>query len=425
MKLLNQSIMYLAVAFLFVVALWSVVFYFSMFDEIKNSIDEELEYQKRLIIINTVSDSVIAVKPNFDENLYTIVPIDKEAALASTDSYVDTEILMQDADDESPEPEPVRMLITTFQANDSYYRLKIANPIIEQDDLVKVLQWHVIGLYIILIVSILVINNIILRKLWKPFYNFLKQLKSYKIYDPDPPSKINTSIKEFNDLQEAVGEMTHHSKNAYNLQKEFIENAAHELQTPLAVISNKLELLFEDEQLNELQAQKLTETYQILQRLTKFNKSLLLLTRIENKQIGELQAVNFNNLIFQYVEEFEEITSYKNLSIDVQDQGTLVREMDKSHAQILIANLIKNAIYHNVENGMIEITMNSTQLTICNTGRRYALDKNKIFNRFHKDDASNASTGLGLTIVKAIAQLYSIEINYEFVDSRHHFQLFF
>lgn len=425
MKLLNQSIKYLAIALLFVVALWAIAFYFSMLNQIKDSIDEELEHQKRLIIRNTLSDTIIATKPDFDENLYTLERIDKQAALSAKDQYLDTEILMQDADDPIPELEPVRMLVTVFRVNNSYYHLKIVKPIIEQNDLIKALLWNVIGLYIILILSIIFINNFILKKLWQPFYTFLEQLKLYKIDDFKPLSKTKTNIQEFKDLQQTVDEMTQRSVNAYNRQKEFIENAAHELQTPIAIARNKIELLFEENNLTENQVQKLTETYQVLQRLTKLNKSLLLLSKIENKQIMEEQEINFNELVNKNIKELEEIASFKNIEIVVAEKDTLVREMDKSYAQILVANLLKNAIYHNIDNGKIKILIDTHQLSISNTGNEEKLDNDKIFNRFQKYNSSANSTGLGLAIVKAIATLYGFEIKYYYQDKNHYFQLNF
>lgn len=425
MKLLNQSINYLAVALLFIVAVWAVAFYFSMLNQIKDAVDEELEYQKRLIIRNALNDSLITDKPDFDENLYTLKRIDKKTALSAKDQYLDTEILMQDADDPVSELEPVRMLVTVFRAKTSYYELKIANPIIEQNDLVKALLWNVIGLYILLIISIIIINNFILKKLWQPFYTFLEQLKLYKIDDSKPLSKTKTNIQEFKDLQQSIDEMTQRSVNTYNRQKEFTENAAHELQTPLAIARNKIELLFEENNLTESQAQKLTEIFQVLQRLTRLNKSLLLLSKIENKQIMEVQVVNFNELVKQNIEDLKEIASFKNIEIVVDEKASLVREMEKSYAQILVTNLLKNALYHNIDNGKIKILIDAQQLSISNTGNEVKLDKNKIFNRFQKYNSSANSTGLGLAIVKAIATLYGLEINYDYQDKNHYFQLNF
>lgn len=425
MKLLNYSVKYLSVTLLLLVTVWSVVFYFSMLRQIKGAIDEELENQKRLIIQNVINDPEIILKDKFDENLYTLQRIDPEEALGARDLYSDSEIYMQDADDESPELEPVRMLTTVFKANNTFYQLKIANPIIEQNDLIEALLWNVVGLYFILIVSIVVINNIILKKIWNPFYDLVYALKAYKIEKLEPLSLAKTKIKEFNDLQQAVSLMTENSLTVYARQKEFIENAAHELQTPLAIASNKLELLFENGRLPEDQAGKIAETYQILQRLIKLNKSLLLLSKIENKQFAGMEAININELVKHSLQELGDFVSHKNIKIDFREDSELTTFINTTHANILISNLIKNALLHNTENGLIEISITQNQLTVCNTGNPVPLDQDKIFNRFYKAAASNRNTGLGLAIVKTIAKLYNAKITYHFTGNKHCFELLF
>ena len=77
MKLLSQSNKYLSIAILILMAIWSVVFYYSMLFAIKDSIDEELDNHKRLIIQRTLDDEVVTVKGEFDENLFTIQPVEK------------------------------------------------------------------------------------------------------------------------------------------------------------------------------------------------------------------------------------------------------------------------------------------------------------------------------------------------------------
>src|SRR5690606_13539388 len=104
------------------------------------------------IILNAQKDSTLITKTYFDESFFTIREIEKEHALLIKDRYTDTVIYMQDADDEALEAEPVRMLSTAFENNGRYYELKIANSMVEEDDLIKTLLWDIVWLYIILIV---------------------------------------------------------------------------------------------------------------------------------------------------------------------------------------------------------------------------------------------------------------------------------
>lgn len=368
MKLLNHSVKYLSIALLLLVTLWSVIFYFSMLRQIKSTIDEELENHKRLIIENVIADPEIILKDKFDENLFTLQKINPEKALGVMDLYSDTEIYMQDADDIIPELEPVRILTTVFKVNNTYYQLKIANPIIEQNDLIKALLWNVIGLYIMLVLGIVYINNVTLKKIWQPFYALVSELKTFKIENSNPLSLKKTKIKEFNDLQQAVNLMSENNVKVYRQQKEFIENASHELQTPLSIASNKLELFIENETLSENRAEKIIETYQILQRLITFNKSLLLLSKIENKQFSEIEEICINEVVKQHLNELDDFANYKSLKIDFKEEAILTSFMDKTHANILVSNLLKNAIFHNVDDGIIEIRITANRLMILNTG---------------------------------------------------------
>ncbi len=423
MKLLNQSIKYLSLTVLMLLAIWSIAFYFTMFREIKDSADEELENQKRLILYNIQKKHTLTLKDQFDETQYIVQEVSREEALLATDQYVDTKVYMQDADDEQPELEPVRMLSTGFKFNTQYYRLLIINPIVEQDDLMRALLWNVIALYLLIATSILIVNGIVLKKLWQPFYKFLYPLRRYQIEKRKPVSTVPTQIDEFIYLQQAVGEMNRNSLNAFNQQKEFIENASHELQTPLAIASNKLELLFEEGELSDQQVEKLTESYQILQRLIKLNKSLLLLSKIENKQFLAVQTLSLNQLIQEGVAELQEYAQFKNIKIELFQKGVAELQMDRSLAQVLFTNLIRNAIFHNIENGQVEIYLTPESFKIRNTGKSHSLDVETMFNRFHRESKSSQSSGLGLAIVEAIVNLYHLQLNYSFSEEKHTFEI--
>lgn len=425
MKLLNQSLKYLSISILAIVTIWSVVFYVNMLNEIKSSVDEGLENYKRIILQNVQIDSSILGNQYFDNRFFTVHKIEKEQALAFKDQYVDTEIFMQDFDDEEPEMEPVRMLITTFEFKGQYYELKVANSMVEEDDLIQELFWDVMWLYIILITSIVFINNLVLKRLWKPFYSFLSQLKNYRLGGTQEIPETKSKIKEFKDLQQAVNTLLQQNISAFEQQKEFIGNASHELQTPLAIIVNKLELLMETGELKEEQAINIAEVFQIIERLIRLNKSLLLLSKIDNKQFFDNQQVSVNTIVRETIHEFEEITAFKKVTISVSEIEELPILIDATLANIIISNLLKNALFHNFENGKVEISITNTSLKICNTGKNQGLNQEKVFIRFQKSESETSGTGLGLAIVKAVADLYNFPIFYEFKEEMHCFTIQF
>ena len=420
MRLLNQSLIYLSVPLLLIVSIWSVIFYINMLDEISDSIDDGLDNSKLLIIQRAASDSTILQKNNFNESNYAIQEITKTSAITIRDIYTDTTLYMQDEHDR----EPVRMLSTAFELKGKFYQLQVISSMVEEDDLIEDLFWSVVWLYLVMLTAMLFINKIALQKLWKPFYEILQQLKTFRLDSNEKAPGIKTNIKEFKALKTAVNTLTRHSIETYTHQKQFTENAAHELQTPLAIAAGKLELLLEKDDIKDTHAADIAQVLQIIERLARLNKSLLLLTKIENKQYTANQTISINKTVHQCINDLEDFIAYKNVNISFRETAQAEVEMDMALASILISNLIKNAVFHNTPNGLITIDVTQKIFTISNTGNEKALDPEKIFNRFYKHSTEQTSTGLGLAVVKAICTLYGFGLSYHY-NNTHCFEIRF
>lgn len=419
MKLLNQSLVYLSIPIFIIVSLWAVVFYFSMLREIHDSIDDGLDNYKLLILQKSKIDASILSKTEFGESNYAIRKIDPAESI-STDVYQDTLMYMLN----EQEMEPVRMLTTTFQYNEAHYKLKVISSMVEEDDQIRNLFWAGILLYVLLLASITIIDNIVLQKLWRPFYSFLEQLKKFRIDKKNTIPEMKTKIREFVELKKATDTLINRTLGAYDHQKQFIGNAAHELQTPLAIITNKLELLLEENRLNDADAETIAQVMQTATRLIQLNKSLLLLSKIENKQFFDNQRLYLNQLVHQVVAEVEDFRLFKNIALTIEEKEQVAVNMDPHLAYILIANLIKNAIFHNIENGQIRLIIKHRTLIINNTSSAGKLDEQKMFKRFYRAKSTKKSTGLGLPIVQAICNLYHFPISYSY-SHEHSFRITF
>lgn len=424
MKLLNKSLRYLLISLFFIIGIWSVIFYFRLLNEIKGSVDEGLENYKRQIVYLAQKDTNILRQHSFEEGFYAIKEIDSNYAFSFRDIYVDTLMYMQDNDDENMELEPVRQLTTAFERNGKYYKLTIINSMVEEDDLVQDLIWEAVGLYLVLILSIAFINNFVLQKLWEPFYLLLEKLKNFQLGKSEIPV-IPTNVKEFEDLQIALKSLLINSNQTLEKQKEFIGNASHELQTPLAIAIHKLELILEKNKLDNEQAEQIAEILNIIERLTKLNKSLLLLTKIENNQFINNEDLILNDTFKQCLDEYEELLEYKNIQVELLENSELKLNIDPALAQIIASNLIKNAIVHNVENGILKIEFKDQQLIVSNSGKKVALDGTKIFDRFQKSNQEQGGSGLGLAILKAICNIYGYQVSYNFKNELHNFEITF
>lgn len=420
MKLLNQSLAYLTVSIFVIVSIWAVVFYFNMLDEIHDSIDDGLDNYRLLILQKAQKDTLVLRKHAFDESNYAIQEIPKPAALQIRDTHKDTLMYMLNEE----KLEPVRMLTTAFELDKRYYKLRVISSMVEEDDQISNLLWSTVWLFIILVVSIIVINNLVLRKLWKPFYRLLQQLKAFRIDKNTGIPPIQTTTKEFVELKQACDILIAHTLKSYNLQKQFTENAAHELQTPLAIITNKLELLLEEKQLEDENAEVITQILQATARLKQFNKSLLLLSKIENKQFFDNQLISINQLVQKTAGDLEEFAQFKNITLAIEQTDSVEVEMDAHLASILVSNLVKNAIFHNVEHGKVSVNLSHSALSICNTSQSGELDEKVIFQRFFNNSEPQKGTGLGLAIVHAICKLYGFGISYSY-PGRHCFEIRF
>jgi signal transduction histidine kinase len=413
MKLLNYTTTFFAVILLVIIPVWAALFYYNMLDEIYDSMDDGLDNQKLLVIQKARTDSTLFRRTSFEEGDYTIREIPAQLAGPSRDLYVDTLMYMKNED----EFEPVRMLKTVFAQNSRYYELKVITSMVEEDDLINQLLYSLLWLYLGLVATILVLNNVLLRKIWQPFYRLLKRLQSFRLEAPQPIGDIDTRIDEFRLLNDTVQKLLKANITAYNSQKQFIENAAHELQTPLAICLNKLELFVERHPLSEEQLGQLAAVMNNLERASRLNQSLLLLSRIENQQFEKAVAVDLNALATQVLSDFAEQAAYKEVRVTLKEEEASTVTMHPDLAAVMLTNLVKNAIVHNRPGGWVQVVLKGDSLEVHNTGSPAPLDRGRIFNRFYKEQSSSSSTGLGLAIVKAIADLYGFEVGYTYREA--------
>lgn len=420
MKLLNYTLKYLSVSLFLILGVWATIFYFNMLDEIYDSIDDGLENYKMLIINKADEDSTVLRKNSFNEGNYEVREIAKNAALLKTDVYHDSLIYTLNEKDY----EPVRVLNTAFEHNSKYYQLTVMSSMVEEDDLIEDLLYSLMWLYVLLLIAIIIINNVILKKLWQPFYQSLEELKNYRLGKGEQLKTVATNVYEFKELNTALNTLINRNIATYNQQKQFIENASHELQTPLAICVNKLELMAEKPNVDDDNLKEISEVMEVIQRLIRLNKSLLQLSKIENNQFHNISEVVMNDIVKNQISDFEDLSEYKNVTITLSEQSQLKVTMDSGLANVIVTNLIKNAIVHNTSGGSVFVEITSISLRVCNTGIQVALDPDKIFDRFFKNSSEGSNTGLGLAIVKAITDLYDYSIRYVF-NGRHCMEVFF
>ena len=415
MKLLNYTTTYFAIILIFLLAIWAVFFYLAIMDEIYDSMDDGLENQKIIVIRRAAEDATILERSAFEDGNYIITPISPEIGSGFTDEYRDTLMYREN----ESEYEPVRLLESVFRQDGEFYKIKVVTSMVEEDDLRKELFFSILYLYIGLIIIILLLNSFLQKKAWRPFYKLLGRLEKFSIENDREIKFEKTNIDEFRLLNERVDRLLKKSVESYKSQKEFIENASHELQTPLAISINKLELMAENSNLSEGQMEELGTVLTSLERLIRLNRSLLLLSRIENRQFAEGEKFSWNQLVNQISAEFGDYGVHKEVMIEIEEQGQFDHTGNKDLAGILISNLLRNAIIHSSPGAVVKIIITSTAIRFENPGTS-PLDETRIFNRFQGTDSAR-STGLGLAIAKAIAEKFGIELTYRFISNKQIF----
>src|SRR6187399_2944603 len=325
-------------------------------------------------------------------------------------------------DPDEKENELSRQLDFSVEVNGQYYIASVTKSQEATEEIIGVILLITLGLIILLSMLLFFANRFVVTRLWKPFQT---TLSSIKIFDLNAPSAIKTektSIHEFNDLNENVSMMTGKVVKDYLSLKHFIDHASHEMQTPLAVINSKLDILIQDPALSEKTLQYLQSIYDAVDKMSKLSQSLLLLARIENNQFSEKQEVDIHIIIKNIIQELDEWISERSLTLS-NEINELKVNINPQLANTLIANLIINAIKHSSKKENILLRSDKNILTISNPGTT-ALDGDKIFDRFWKSEYSDG-TGLGLAIAKQICDHYGFLLQYEFREGTHHFSILF
>ena len=315
-----------------------------------------------------------------------------------------------------------RMLLFCVQVHGKPHRVTVMKSLKGTNDLIRsILLITSITILSILLVS-LIINRILLKRLWKPFYNSLEIVKRFKVDESREMVFPANQVDEFTFMDQTLQKATRRAKQDYLVLKEFTENASHEMQTPLAIIRSKLDLFLQKEDLSEDQSRTLQSAYVAVERLSKMNQSLLLLAKIGNNQFSATSAVNFKQRLEEKIEAFHELWQGQNITVTTSLENATIT-MNQELADILLNSLLSNASKHNYPGGSIRIELTDKQLRITNTSQHGNLDSPHLFSRFYKQDGKGS--GLGLSIIKQICDVSGLAIAYSYRQGQHSFALSF
>jgi len=404
MKLIHKTSRYYLGYTLFILALGTVLFYFLIRIVLIDGVDEALHQEEIQIIENLQYEKIIdSIEPS---------PHIKIRKTNLNQVYPEKYTTVKFYDEVEKDFVNFRQLKKIYKYGDSFYEISIRQSLQEAESLLASLLPAVGGLFLFILAGVFLINTYISNEVWQPFYIQLEKLKKYDLVTTKILPYEHSDIREFNELSLGVEKMTKQIYQDFLNQKEFNENSSHEMQTPLAIIRNKLDLLIQSRNLSEQDLSLIEGIYEAVKRLSLLNRGLLLISKIDNHQFNEIESVELEKTIKKTIEHLSPQIEDKNIQVTLNIYSPCIIQFNSILADILITNLISNAIKHNVESGKLYIELSDNDVVFENTGLPLKIKPELLFERFKKSSSSENSIGLGLSIVKKICDLFNFRIEY-------------
>jgi signal transduction histidine kinase len=404
MKLFDKYSRVNTIASILALLVGSVAYYFIIRSVLIRQLDSTLRVEEAEILDFVKTRDRLPEPANYRDQQISFVAVVAPARR----QFIDTSWM--ETGRKGPREKVFRQLVFPVVAGGRAYRVTVAKSEMETEDLMGGISIVTGGMILLLLCGIFFSNRWLLRRLWQPFYTTLEAMRQFNLSSKKPLPVADTRIDEFKNLENAAVQMTQKIVKDYEMLKNFADNASHEMQTPLAIINAKLDLMIQDQGLEEKHHRQLQAMYDAVGRLSKLNQSLLLLTKIENNQFPHTDEVDLVSLIEDKLAQLEDLIRGRNLSVHTHLGKGSIR-MNAYLADILLNNLLVNAIRHNEEGGMLAVRLEGEELQISNTGAAVDFGSETIFDRFIKSGRSGG-TGLGLAIVKQICDNYGFTLSY-------------
>ncbi|QAA80860.1 HAMP domain-containing histidine kinase [Aequorivita sp. H23M31] len=409
-KLLQKTSKAFLLTGLLLTILSSISLYFYTKKLLQDQVEESL-YSTEARVVDALRD---------DQPVFSVSPVIEVRKVDKTGKKILKDTIIYDPSQD--EMEEFRELSTYENIGGQLYQITIRDLVVESGDILVAIIISYILIFVLSVLFLFFFNTNRNIKLWSPFFKNLEQMKKFSISSNEELQLVDSDVLEFSELKEEIQLLTSKVRNDYQNLKQFTEDVSHEMQTPLAIIQAKIDNIINEHHINDKQFEQISSIQKDIQRLKHLNQRITLLTKIDNNQFVKVETVNITKLLADKVETFKE------LQIDyiiLHSKTDLVVSMDSYLAEILINNLLTNAIRHNTLKKIISVTLMENSLMFSNYGKTPLLHPERLFQRFYREVNSVKSTGLGLAIVKKICDLYGFKIRYNFQDSYHIFEVDF
>ena len=320
------------------------------------------------------------------------------------------------------EMELFRELSTYKRINNINYHIVIRTLVVETDEILMAIVFSNIAIFLLAFLFLFYFNKSQNLRIWKPFFDNINQMKEFSVTSKEQIELVDSDILEFSELQIQIKLLTNKVRVDYENLKQFTENISHEIQTPLAIIQAKIDNIINEHAINDKQFQQVSSIQKDIQRLKQLNKKITILTKIDNQQFINVEEVSISQLVNDKVADYKEL-EIKNI-VHLADDNLVVK-IDPYLAEMLVNNLISNAIKHSLQNENIVIFTNRNSIIVSNPGEISIKNPDNLHLRFYREKNNFKSTGLGLSIVQKICDLYGYKMTYKFENNQHIFSILF
>jgi len=406
-KLLQQTqrLYLMAAAPLFLLA--GIAMFFALEWSIKHFDEEKMHNAKHEIETYVFQhDSLPAFFQRIDHRLYA----------SSLPAEITLPVTLSDTTLLNPlenEMEPFLQLTFPVQIRGQAWRVDLFQSSVEHEDIAGTVAILLVILFVLLFGVLLWVNRSVSQRVWEPFFQVLNQMRQFRLNDPNPLRLPKSSVVEFHELHRTLEDLAEKVQRDFRTVKQFTENASHELQTPLAVIQHKIDALLQDETLSEAQVQQLDLMAQNTRRMARLNQTLLLLVKIENDQFAARERVDMEPLLEKRLRWLEDFLMEKQLVVQT-DLTSVSIDINPVLAETLVANLLTNAVKHNLTGGRLAVRLTAANLIISNSAAPPAVAPEKLTERFARGNSSTDGLGLGLAIAQEICEKSGLVLQFDF-----------
>lgn len=316
--------------------------------------------------------------------------------------------------------EPFRTYESTVVLNGVPHAITVIRVVEETEELVTAIAVVTLVSLMLLFGGVMILDRVSARRIWAPFHRLLDALKRFQVDGPMPFKATPTGVTEFDELESVVEQLTQRNRAIYAEQQRFTENAAHELRTPIALLQGKVERLFQTSGLTQEQAGMLDEANRLLGRMRRTHDGLLTLALVGNMPVRPGVLCGPHMIVRSQLDQAQEHIASLGLSVSVEVEPPVQWPMEPGLAEILLGNLVNNAVRHNMPGGSIHIQLSATMFTIANTGMDNPLDPDRLFKRF---SGSGKGLGLGLAIAQRVCERQGWSLGYAFEKGMHCFSV--